>query len=61
MEALQVLKYSLKKDRPNTASFNINEYPSTDDGPGSGSSLMAMLKLKPDELKAFLDTANFFD
>jgi hypothetical protein len=58
MEALQVLKFSLKKSRPTVAPFNIHEYPSTYDGPVSASSLMAMLKLKPDALKAFLDTAN---
>ena len=48
MEALQVLKFSLKKDCLISSTFNICEYLSTDDGPSSAGSLMEMLKLKPD-------------
>ena len=61
MEALQVLKFSLKKDRLISSTFDIREYPSTNDGPGSAGSLMEMLKLKPDQLKAFLDAASIVD
>ena len=35
MEALQVLKFSLKKDRLISSTFDICEYLSTDDGPSS--------------------------
>ena len=61
MEALQVLKFSLKKDRLISSTFNIRKYLSTDDGPSSAGSLMEMLKLKPDQLKAFLDAASLVD
>jgi hypothetical protein len=62
MEALQVLKFALKKTRLDfTGHFHLPEHPSTSDGDGSGMSLMEMLKLKPDALKAFLDAANFDD
>ena len=61
MEALQVLKFSLKKDRLISSTFDIREYLSTDDGPSSTGSLMEMLKLKPDQLKAFLDAASLVD
>ena len=58
MEALQVLKFSLKKDCLISSTFNIHEYLSTDDGPSSAGSLMEILKLKPNQLKAFLDMAS---
>ena len=58
MEALQILKFSLKKSHLDfTAHFRLPEYPSTSDGAGSTSTLTAMLKMKPDALKAFLDVA----
>ena len=61
MEALQVLKFSLKKDRLISSTFHIREYLLTDDGPSSAGSLMEMLKLKPDQLKAFLDVVSLVD
>ena len=61
MEALQILKFSLKKDHLISSTFDIREYLSTDDGPSSAGSLMEMLKLKPNQLKAFLDTASLVD
>ena len=61
MEALQVLKFSLKKDHLISSTFDIREYLLTDDGPSSTGSLMEMLKLKPDQLKAFLDVASLVD
>jgi hAT family C-terminal dimerisation region len=61
MEALQVLKFALKKSRLNfTAHLQLPEHPPTS-GAGSATTLMEMLKLKPDGLKAFLDAANFDD
>ena len=60
MEALQVLKFSLKKSRLNfTAHLQLSEHPPPSGGPGPDSTLMEMLKLKPDALKNFLDAANF--
>jgi hypothetical protein len=60
MEALQILKFSLKKARLDfTAHMRFHEQPWSD-GAGSGT-LMEMLKLKPDALKAFLDTLNLGD
>jgi hypothetical protein len=57
MEALQVLKFSLKKARLDfTAHFDLPEHPSTAD---SADALTEMLKMKPDALKAFLDAADF--
>ena len=61
MEALQILKFSLKKDHLISSTFDIREYLSTDDGPSSAGSLMEMLKLKPDQLKAFLDVVSLVD
>jgi hypothetical protein len=60
MEALQVLKFSLKKARLDfTSHFHLPEHSST--SAGSGDTLMKMLKMKPDALKVFLDAANFND
>jgi hypothetical protein len=62
MEALQILKFSLKKARLDfTAHMRFHEQPWTLDGAGSGNTLMEMLKMKPDALKAFLDTVNLDD
>lgn len=62
MEALQVLKFALKKSRLNfTAHLQLPEHPPTSGGAGSASTLMEMLKLKPDALKTFLDATNFDD
>jgi hypothetical protein len=62
MEALQVLKFALKKSRLNfTAHLKVPEHPSTSGGGGPPISLMEMLGMKPDALKAFLGTANFED
>jgi len=61
MEALQVLKYFLKKSRLNfTGHLSLPE-PPTVDGAGSANTLREMLKLKPDALKSFLDKTNFDD
>ena len=60
MEALQVLKFALKKSRLNfTAHFKVPEHPPTSDGGGPPVTLMEMLGMKPDALRAFLGTANF--
>jgi hAT family C-terminal dimerisation region len=62
MEALQVLKFALKKARLSfTAHFHLPEPPSTSYGAGSANTLMKMLKLKPDALKGFLDAIDFDD
>lgn len=59
MEALQVLKFALKKDRLNfTAHLRLPEYPSNSDG---SNTLKKMLSMKPDALKVFLDAMNFDD
>jgi hypothetical protein len=59
MEALQVLKFALKKDRLDfTAHFRHPE-PST--SPVTTDALAEILKLEPDALGAFLDAANFDD
>jgi hAT family C-terminal dimerisation region len=59
MEALQVLKYSLKKSRLNfTAHLDL---PEKSDAAGSTNLLKDMLKLTPNGLKGFLDAAAFDD
>ena len=59
MEALQVLKFTLKKDRLDfTAHLCLPEYPSISDG---SNTLKDMLNLKPDAFKVFLDDMNFDD
>jgi hypothetical protein len=61
MEALQVLKFSLKKDRLNfTAQLQFPEHPSTSDG-GRSTMLMEMLTMEPHALKTFLDAADLDD
>lgn len=59
MEALQVLKFALKKSRLNfTAHLQLPDPPMPGDGPDA---LSEMLKMNPDALSAFLNTANFCD
>ena len=59
MEALQILKFSLKKARLDFTA-HLHFYEPTSDA-RSSNTLMEMLKMKPDALKAFLDAANFDD
>ena len=59
MEALQILKFSLKKARLDFTS-HLQFYEPTSDA-GSSNTLMNMLRMKPDALKAFLDAAEFDD
>jgi len=62
MEALQVLKFALKKSRLNfTAHLQLPEPPMPGDGPGPPNTLSEMLKMNPDTLSAFLNIANFSD
>lgn len=62
MEALQVLKFALKKDRLNfTSNLYLPEHTLIASAAGSTNALTAMLKMTPDALEAFLDTANFDD
>jgi hypothetical protein len=73
MEALQVLKFALKKSRLNfTGHLTVAEHPPSSDGGGAAGdekikwdpprvTLMEMLGMKPDALGAFLSTANFVD
>jgi hypothetical protein len=62
MEALQVLKYSLKKDRLDfTSHLQLPEHTLTAEPAGSSSTLTGMLNVKPDGLQAFLDTVDFDD
>src|SRR5271168_5364039 len=59
MEALQILKFSLKKARLNFTS-HLQFYEPTSDA-GSSNTLTNMLRMKPDALKSFLDAAEFDD
>jgi hypothetical protein len=60
MEALQVLKFALKKSRLNfTSHFHLPEHSGPSTAPTN--TLMEMLKIRPDALKVFLDAANFDD
>jgi hypothetical protein len=62
MEALQVLKFAIKKDHIDfTSHLQFPEHTFTADVPSSANTLMEMTKMKPDALKAFLDTVNFDD
>ena len=62
MEALQVLKFALKKSRLNfTAHLQLSDHFMNGDGPEPANTLAAMLKLNPSALKAYLDAANFCD
>jgi hypothetical protein len=62
IEALQVLKFTLKKDCLDfSALLYLPEYPSTSDGARGANILMEMLKLRPDGLKVFLDAVNLDD
>ena len=59
MEALQVLKFSLKKSQLNfTAHIDLPEHSGD---ANSTDILKEMLKMKPNGLKAFLDAADFDD
>jgi hypothetical protein len=60
MEALQILKFALKKDRLNfTADLQLSEDLLTSPPAESTNSLTKFLKMKPDSFEAFLDTATF--
>jgi hypothetical protein len=59
MEALQILKFSLKKTRLDFTSHLQFHEPTSD--AGSSNTLTDMLRMKPDALKAFLDAAEFDD
>jgi hypothetical protein len=60
MEALQVLKFALKKSRLNfTAHLQLPEPPMPGNGRDPTNTLSEMLKMKPDALLAFLNTVNF--
>ena len=59
MEALQILKFSLKKACLDFTA-HLHFYELTSDA-GSSKTLMEMLKMKPNALKTFLDAANFDD
>src|ERR1700734_3826531 len=62
MEALQVLKFTLKKDRLNfTANLYLPKRAMAAYSAGSSNALTELLNMKPDALEAFLDTANFDD
>jgi len=62
MEALQILKFALKKDRLDFgAPLHLPEEPLTSDGARGANVLTEMLKLKPDGLKVFLDAADLYD
>ena len=62
MEALQVLKFALKKSCLNfTAHLQLPEHSMSGDGLSATNSLMEMLKMNPGALEEFLNTANFHD
>ena len=57
MEALQVLKFALKKERLNfTSHLHLPEEPLAAYDAESSKSLTEVLRMKPEALKAFLDT-----
>jgi uncharacterized protein YcbK (DUF882 family) len=61
MEALQILKFALKKDRLDfTADLRLPEHALTNTSE-SANTLKTMLHMKPEALDAFLDAANFDD
>jgi hypothetical protein len=61
MEALQVLKFSLKKSRLNfTGHLRLPEPPLTS-GAESAGTLRQVLEMKPDAFKSFMDAMNFDD
>ena len=62
MEALQVLKFALKKSRLNfTARLHLPDPGPSTHGAPPANTLMEMLKIKPDALKSFLDAINLDD
>ena len=62
MEAIQILKFALKKSRLNfTAHFQLPEHSMSGDGPDPTDTLTDMLKMNPDALQAFLQTLNLCD
>jgi hAT family C-terminal dimerisation region len=59
MEALQILKFALKKNcRDFSAPLYLPEYHLTSDGARGANILTEMLKLKPDGVKVFLDAVD---
>ena len=62
MEAIQVLKFALKKSRLNfTAHLQLPEHSMSKDGPDPTNSLSEMLKMNPDAFRAFVQTLNLCD
>ena len=62
MEALQVLKFVLKKSHLSfTAHLQLPEHSMSGDGPSPTNSLMEILKMNSGALEEFLNTANFHD
>jgi len=62
MEALQVLKFALKKGRLDfTAHLQVPEHSMTRDGPDSANVLTEILKMNPETLHVFLQTLNLGD
>lgn len=59
MEALQVLKFFLKKSCLNFTTHLCLHEPPTSGGAGSANTLKEMLKMKPNALKVFLDVTDF--
>jgi hypothetical protein len=56
MEALQILKFALKKNRLDFSTpLHLPKYHLTSDGARGANILTEMLKLKPDGIKVFLD------
>jgi hypothetical protein len=59
MEALQILKFTLKKNRLDfSAPLHLPEYHLTSDGARGANILTEMLKLKPDGVKVFFNTVD---
>jgi hypothetical protein len=59
MEALQILKFALKKNCLDFSTpLHLPEYHLTSDGARGANILTEMLKLKPDRVKVFLDAVD---
>jgi hypothetical protein len=59
MEALQILKFALKKNRLDfSAPLHLPEYHLTSDGARGANILTEMLKSKPNRVNVFLDAVD---